>query len=345
MQENELWEVAAVYDIRSEARELARQHVSTAAIYDDPDAIFADTSIDAVGLFTLADARPQQIRQALAHQKHVLAEKPIGADVATEWQLVREIEASDRLVAVNLFNRNAWYHKDIQQFIKEGEIGDLAVIRVCHMTPGHMPKEGHAPEGPPFHDCGMHYVDVARWYAKSEYHSWHAQGLRMWDHQDPWWVQVHGTFANGVVFDITQGFIYGHLAKEQPHNCYVDVIGTKGVARMRHDFTEATVELFGVHNTIRTTAAFNDKKLDVMVDVFARSILARKNLGVPQARDSVIASEASWAMLRDAIVNVPPVRGTPEEMQQILEQRRIMVNGFGLPVKNQELKDSSLVRG
>jgi len=339
MQENELWEVAAVYDICGQARQLAAQQVPNAAIFDSPDAIFADTSIDAVGLFTLADARPQQIRQALANRKHVLAEKPIGADIATEWQLVREIEASDRLVAVNLFNRNAWYHKEIRQFMEEGEIGDLAVIRICHMTPGHMPLEGHDPEGPPFHDCGMHYVDVARWYAKSEYHSWHAQGIRMWDYKDPWWVQVHGTFANGVVFDITQGFIYGHLAKEQPHNCYVDAIGTKGVARMTHDFAEATVELHGIHNTIRKTAPFNDKKLDVMVDVFGQSILAGKNLGMPQVRDSVVASEVSWAMLHDAISHVPPVRGTPSEMQQILEHRRNMVSGFGLPVKAQELPE------
>jgi myo-inositol 2-dehydrogenase/D-chiro-inositol 1-dehydrogenase len=86
----------------------------------------------------------------------------MGADVATEWQLVREIEASDRLVAVNLFNRNAWYHQEIQQFIRAGEIGALAVIRICHMIPGHMPAEGHDPEGPPFYDCGMHYVDLAR---------------------------------------------------------------------------------------------------------------------------------------------------------------------------------------
>jgi predicted dehydrogenase len=93
-------------------------------------------------------------------------------------QLVREIEASDRFVAVNLFNRNAWYHKDIQRFIAEGQIGDLGVIRVCHMTPGHMPLEGHDREGPPIHDCGMHYVDVARWYANSEYKTWHAQGVR-----------------------------------------------------------------------------------------------------------------------------------------------------------------------
>lgn len=58
MRESELWEVAAVYDICGRARELARQQLPEAAIYDAPDAIFCDRSIDAVGLFTLADARP-----------------------------------------------------------------------------------------------------------------------------------------------------------------------------------------------------------------------------------------------------------------------------------------------
>jgi len=344
MQQNQLWEVAAVYDINPAARQIARQNVPQATVYESPEPIFADPLIDVVGLFTLADARPQQIRQALACHKHVLAEKPIGADVATEWQLVREIEGSDRFVAINLFNRNAWYHKDIQRFIAEGQIGDLAIIRICHMTPGHMPMEGHDPEGPPFHDCGMHYVDVARWYANSEYKMWHAQGIRMWGYKDPWWVQVHGTFANGIVFDITQGFVYGHLAKQQPHNCYVDLIGTKGVARMRHDFSAASVELYGVGETLFKTAPFNDKKLDVMVDTFARSVLEGKNLGFPQARDSVIASEVSWGMLNDAIANQPPERGTPEEMQQILEHRRGLADGFGLPVKARELLDGALAR-
>jgi predicted dehydrogenase len=343
LQQSDLWKVSAVYDISSAARQLAHQNVPNAAVYAAPDPIFADPSIDVVGLFTLADARPLQIRQALACGKHILAEKPLGADVATEWQLVREIEASDRFVAVNLFNRNAWYHKDIQRFIAEGQIGDLAIIRVCHMTPGHMPMEGHDPEGPPFHDCGMHYVDVARWHANSEYKTWHAQGIRMWDYKDPWWVQVHGTFANGIVFDITQGFVYGHLAKQQPHNCYLDAIGTRGVVRMRHDFSMAAVELYGVGETVYKSAPFNDKKLDVMVDVFARSVIAGKNLGFPQARDSVIASEVSWAMLNDAIANQPPARGTPEEMQQILAQRRNLIDGFGLPVKTEEQPDGTLV--
>jgi len=336
MQHSDLWDIRYICDMNPDTRALAARTVPTAKVVADEAEVFADKSLDVVGLFTLADARPEQIRKALASGFHVIAEKPIAADVKTEWELVRLIEASGKMVAVNLFNRNAWYHKDIINFIREGEIGDLAIIRVCHMTPGHMPGEGHEPEGPPFHDCGMHYVDVARWYAGSEYDTWHAQGIRMWNYKDPWWVQVHGTFKNGVVFDITQGFVYGHLAHTLTHNCYVDAIGTKGIARMRHDFKNATIELHGVHATSCKTAMFNDKKLDVMCDVFARSVLAGKNLGFPVARDSAIASEVSWAMLKDAIANNPPVRGTLDELDQILAHRRTLRNGYGLPVRPQE---------
>ncbi len=336
MQNSLLWQVVAICDVSREARELAAKSVPQAKIYADHDAIFADKTIDVVGLFTLADVRPAQIRRALTAQKHILAEKPLGADIQTEWELVREVEASNRVVTVNLFNRNAWYHKDILAFIAKGEIGDLAIIRICHMTPGHMPTEGHDPEGPAFHDCGMHYVDVARWYAASEFEKWHAQGIRMWDYHDPWWVQAHGHFRNGVVFDITQGFVYGHLAKEKTHNCYVDAIGTKGICRMRHNFIDATIEMHGVHETIHRTAAFNDKKLDVMIDTFARSVASGKNLGLPTARDSVIASEVSWSMLHDAVKNSPPVRGTRKDMQQILQHRRTLRTGYGLPVRPQD---------
>jgi len=96
------------------------------------------------------------------------------------------------------------------------------------------------------------------------------------------------------------------------------------------------VEIYGIQHTLQKTAPYNDKKLDVMVDVFGRSIVAGRNLGFPQARDSVIASEVSWAMLNDAVSHVPPVRGTPEEMREILERRRTLTNGFGLPVRVDE---------
>jgi hypothetical protein len=105
---------------------------------------------------------------------------------------------------------------------------------------------------------------------------------------------------------------------------------------MRHNFIDATIECHGIHTTMHKTAHFNDKKLDVFVDTFARSLIAGKNLGVPQARDSVVASDVAWQMLHDAIKNSPPVKGTKKELDDILKHRRSLRSGFGLPVRPQD---------
>ena len=327
------YDLAYICDNDGLARRQAGEHYPGARIVDDQQIIFSDPSVAAVGLFALADSRPAQIRLAVAQGKHILAEKPVAYDVETEWEMARLTEKSGLVATVNLFNRNSWYHLRMMDFIREGEIGELAIVRICHMTPGHMPQEGHGPEGPAFHDCGMHYIDIARWYARSEYDMFHAQGVRMWSHDEPWWVQVHGTFQNGIVFDITQGFVYGHLAKDQTHNSYVDIIGTRGIVRMTHDFRKATVELHGVTRTETITAPFGDKKLDILVDHFARTVDGECGIDLPTFRDSVIASDMAWKMYYDAVRNGAPCIGTPDEMDEILARRSTMTEGYGLPVR------------
>ncbi|GAF92015.1 unnamed protein product, partial [marine sediment metagenome] len=274
-------------------------------------------SIDAVCLSTTADARPALIRKALAAGKHILAEKPLAATIAEEEALLREIEASDRLFAVNLFNRNAWYHHEALKFIATGQIGKLGIVRVAHMTAGLMPGVKHGSEGPCFHDCGMHYVDVARWYAGSEYKRWHAQGVRMWGEDEPWWVAVHGEFANGVVFDITQGFVYGQMARDRTNNSYCEAIGTRGVIRMDLDFAPdmVTLRMHGVTRTEQKKAPGGGKKMPVMIDLLARSLDAGCDLGLPKARDAVIASRISQEMHDAAKAAAPPVIGSADDIE------------------------------
>lgn len=259
-------------------------------VISDEQIIFNDPEIQAVGLFALADSRPEQIQKAIASGKHVIAEKPIADTVEKEWQTVALAEKAKIFSTVNLYLRNSWYHNTIKDFIAQGEIGELAIIRVCHMTPGLAPGEGHEFEGPSFHDCGMHYVDIARWYAESEFKTWNAQAIRMWDYKDPWWLQCHGTFENGIVFDITQGHVYGQLAEKQTHNSYIDIIGTKGIARMTHDFKTAIVELHGVTQTHRLIQPYGGKNIDVLCKLFAESIESGKrnpSLLVPRRRHGI----------------------------------------------------------
>ena len=331
LQRNVAYEVAYVCDTDAECRELARRLAPEAQAVEDDQIIFDDESIRAVVLCTTADARLQQIRKAVGTGKHIIAEKPVADTLEHEWEAVGLVENATVMSGANMYLQNAWYHAVMRDAVDRGELGELAIMRICHMTPGLAPGEGHESEGPSFHDCGMHYVNLARWYAHSEYKTWHAQGMRMWDWKDPWWLQVHGTFENGIVYDITQGFVYGQLSKDQTHNSYVELIGTKGFCRMTHDFKTAEVDIHGVTETRHIERPFGGKNIDRLIDEMAESILTgRRSEAMPSFRDSAIASEYAWKMLEDARRNELPSIGTHEELEEIWEHRRNLKDGYGL---------------
>lgn len=332
MQYSGEWDILYICDTNPDAREKARNIVpASTRIVSDEDILFNDPQVEVVGLFTLANSRKEQIEKAVRTHKHIIAEKPIADTQEKEIEAVNLTEHADIFSTVNLYLRNAWYHQAMKQFIQEGEIGELAILRICHMTPGLTPGEGHEHEGPAFHDCGMHYVDIARWYAESNYKTWNAQGIRMWDYKDPWWIQCHGTFHNGVVFDITQGFVYGQLSKDQTHNAYTDIIGTKGIVRMTHDFKTATVELHGVNRTLCLQQPFGGKNLDKLCKQMAASIRSGiRDNSLPSLRDSIEASHYAWSFLEDARHNCLPSIGNLQTLEEIRERRKHMKNGYGL---------------
>ena len=130
------WEVAYICDVSPGAQAYAREICPGTCITGDEDVVFNDPEVRVVGLFTLADSRYRQIRKAVEKGKHILAEKPIADTLEHEKELVDLVESSSLLSAVNLYLRNSWYHNCIKDFISSGEIGDLAIIRICHLTPG-----------------------------------------------------------------------------------------------------------------------------------------------------------------------------------------------------------------
>ena len=331
MQKSGRWNIAYICDINPKSRELAKKISPESKVIKNEQEIFDDKTVEVVGLFALADSRKEQIEKAISCGKHVISEKPIADTIEREWEAVRISENTPLFSTVNLYLRNSWYHKLIKEFIQKGEIGEMAILRICHLTPGLAPGEGHEYEGPSFHDCGMHYVDIARWYADCDFKTWNAQAVRMWNYKDPWFLQCHGTFENGVVFDITQGHVYGQLSKVQTHNSYIDIIGTKGIVRMTHDFNTAVVELHGVTQTIREEKPFGGKNIDVLCDLFADSIASGvRHPNLPMLRESAIASEYAWKFLEDAKSKDLPAIGEMKTLEEIWKRRKTMKNGYGL---------------
>ena len=87
----------------------------------------------------------------------------------------------------------------------------------------------------------------------------------------------------------TYGEIAGQLAEKQTHNSYIDIIGTKGIARMTHDFKTAIVELHGVTQTHRLIQPYGGKNIDVLCKLFAESIESgkRNQIGRASCRERV----------------------------------------------------------
>lgn len=325
------WDVKYICDISENSRYYAGRACPTAQIVSDEDIIFTDPEIEVVVLVALADSRKSQIDKAIASGKHIISEKPIGLTPEDEWDSVRKVEESGLIAGVNLYLRNSWYARTIKEIIDSGEIGELAIVRICHMTPGLAPGEGHEAEGPSFHDCGMHYVDIARYFAGSEYKTMHSQAVRMWDYKDPWWLQCHGTFENNVVYDITQGFVYGQLSKDQTHNCYFDIIGTKGIVRMTHDFRTVTVELRGVTRTEVIEKKHGGKNIYKLCEEVADRVLnISTNNQMPSFRDAAIASQFAWECLEDCRRHHLPSIGDNGTLVKIRERRAAMTDGYGL---------------
>lgn len=330
-QKNKRWQVKTICEINTATHASIAERAPGVEIVTDEDAIFNDPEIQVVVLAALADTRGQQIEKATATGKHIIAEKPIADSPENEWRAVHTVESKPIFATVNLYLRNSWYLKAIDDAIQSGDLGELAIVRICHMTPGLSPGEGHEAEGPAFHDCGMHYCDVARFLARSEYKTYHAQAVRMWEYKDPWWLQAQGTFENGVTFDITQSHAYGQLSAIQTHNSYVEVLGSKGIARMHHDFKNATVEIHGEKNTDTIVRPYGGKNIDSLIEHMADSIESGvRSPEMPTFRDSAIASEFAWNCLKDASKNDMPVKGTSEELERIHERRRTMTDGYGL---------------
>lgn len=137
----DFWDVKYVCDIDPEKEKYSKEIAPNAIFTTNEDDIFDDSEIECVGLYALADSRPGRIKKAIATGKHVICEKPLAYKMEDEFELVKLSKTTDKICTVNLYLRNAWYTKEMKDFIKSGEIGDVAIIRICHMTPGLSPAK------------------------------------------------------------------------------------------------------------------------------------------------------------------------------------------------------------
>jgi predicted dehydrogenase len=88
-------------------------------------------------------------------------------------------------------------------------------------------------EGGPMVDCGVHQIDLARWWTGSEIIR--VTGLGAWVEMEgydaPDHIYLHADHENGCHTQVEISFTYGHTSKDPRCEFWYELIGTEGLIR------------------------------------------------------------------------------------------------------------------
>ncbi len=122
------FEVAGVVDLSANRREYVKQTFPNTPIFDNPDAVMDDKSIDAIVIATPANTHAELAIKALERGKHILVEKPMARTVE-EVEKISMTARQRNLVAmvghIFLYHPAVRYLKDL---INSGELGQVRYI-------------------------------------------------------------------------------------------------------------------------------------------------------------------------------------------------------------------------
>ncbi len=332
------WEVDAICDLDPERLKKPAEAAPQARQTDDFQSILDDGAVDAVSINTLSNIRPTLVLRALEAGKHMQAEKPIAETPDKAFELAEKVRAFPDLICVtNLFSRNASTHRDALRRLHAGEIGALTVIRISHCTAGpDLPgRENYSVTqiagGHTLHDCGIHYVDLVRWFANGEIAEFDTRAFGFWEQEYDKHFMTHGVCENGVGFEINNSFCYTTLADSQRNHSFVELIGSQGVITIRHDFNNSYTEINTPEETLRRTQPYGGKNLKTLYAEFAAAIRGEDMPSLPRFEDAARASLTAQAMVDQALARGVPSRSPARELKEAIAsgQRHYIPHAHG----------------
>ena len=126
--------------------------------------------VDAVVIAAPTPFHTTLAEQAIGMGLDVLSEKPVGFDPAAIERLGERAAAAGRVLAVGFWRRVAWPYAEARRLVAEGAIGIPTFMRASQWDADLPPLEFCDPavSGGLEVDCGVHEIDLARWFLVSE---------------------------------------------------------------------------------------------------------------------------------------------------------------------------------
>ena len=261
----------------------------------------ARDDVDAVLIAAPTPLHAGIVAAALEAGKHVLCEKPLTLDAASDTRLAGEAERRGLTLHVGFWRRHAWPYREARRLLDAGAIGELRLIRLCQW-------DAEAP--PPAFcdvrvsgglevDCGVHECDLAAWLSSSPLVEVAARGSTTREELaavgDVEAVAAVLATASGhaVTIDLARTCAYGDVVR-------TEIVGSRG-ALLIEAHGAGSLSL-GDDRGLRPVAALaDDVLLDALAhqaDAFARAIAvsgAVESAGPTEATAALVAAQAMRA--------------------------------------------------
>ncbi|MDO8599490.1 MAG: Gfo/Idh/MocA family oxidoreductase, partial [bacterium] len=166
-------QLIACCDIDPEKRAEAAARLPGVRIAADAATVLRDPDVDVVVIASYDNVHAAQIEEAIAHGKHVFAEKPLCSTFDEAQRIAALLRKHPNIrLSSNLILRKSPRFMLVRDMVARGDFGDLFAIeggyhfgRIEKITEG---WRGRIPFYSAVYGGGVHIVDLLRWVASDE---------------------------------------------------------------------------------------------------------------------------------------------------------------------------------
>jgi predicted dehydrogenase len=298
-------ELVALFDPSVERLQAAQAKFAVPHACSDMEDFFG-VGLDAVAITSPAPYHLQNVAAAARHGVHVLCEKPLALTEAEIEEMCALADRAGILLAAGFDYRFSPVAQTIHRLLREGTIGELRSLRLIYIWNLHGKyatgptgerilqerRVGRMLEGGPMVDCGVHQIDLARWWTGSDPYRWSVAGAWVDEFAAPDHMYLHLDHPGGIHTMVEISYSYGHTATEPINLFTYDLIGTEGI--LHYDRNAQRFEL----RTGAGTTAFpfaGEKNFAGMYDAFVTALETGTLGDLPSGHDGLQATHLARA--------------------------------------------------
>jgi predicted dehydrogenase len=310
-------ELVALFDPSKPKVDAMAQKFGVAHAFTDQDKFF-DVGLDAVVVTSSATAHPANVLGAAKRGLHVLCEKPLALSDSDAESMIAAMELAKKMLLVGFVYRFSPVATQIKDWVREGVVGEIKSLRLIYVWDLHGQYvevggkwmespiwAGRMLEGGPMIDCGVHMIDLARWWLGKEIVRTSQAGAWVADYVAPDHMFLHLDHEGGVHTSIEMSFTYGHTARFPRDLFSYDLIGTGGV--IRYDRDGWRLEARNATEVVVGQGA-SEKNFPGMHRAFEEVLASGDPGDFPTGRDGLIATQIARRATDEVVAQRLPIR-------------------------------------